>query len=77
METGNYSQVGNWWDKQGGNEIDIIALDEFSHTGLIAEVKRNERKLSMSKMEEKVARLPVGSFSKYQFALKGLSIQDM
>lgn len=77
METGNYSQVGNWWDKQGGNEIDVVALDEFNHTGLIAEVKRNERKLSISKLEEKVARLPVGSFSKYKFTFKGFSIQDM
>jgi hypothetical protein len=77
METGNYSQVGNWWDKQGDNEIDMVALDEFSHTGLIAEVKRNERKLSMSKLEEKVARLPAGSFGKYHFELKGLSIKDM
>ena len=57
METGNYSQVGNWWDKQGGNEIDVVALDEFNHTGLIAEVKRNERKLSMAKLEEKMENL--------------------
>ena len=77
METGLYSQVGNWWDKQGGNEIDVVALDEFSHTGLIAEVKHNERKLSITKLEEKVAQLPAGAFDKYQFALKGLSIKDM
>ena len=76
METGNYSQVGNWWDKQGGNEIDVVALDEFNHIGLIAEVKRNDRKLSIPKLEEKLGKLP-GSFSKNHFTMKGLSIKDM
>ena len=77
METGRYSQVGNWWDKKGESEIDIVALNEFEHTGLIAEVKRNERKLSIANLEEKVACLPHGSFGKYQFEIRGLSLNDM
>ena len=31
METGLYTQVGNWWDRKGLNEIDMIALNEFDH----------------------------------------------
>jgi hypothetical protein len=31
----------------------------------------------MTKLEEKVARLPAGSFGKYHFDFKGLSIKDM
>lgn len=77
METGAYTQVGNWWDKKGDNEIDIVALNEFDHTGLIAEVKRNERKLNMTKLEEKIAYLPQGPFGKYRFKHKGLSLKDM
>ncbi len=77
MESGQYSQVGNWWDKKGGNEIDVIALNEFSHTGLIAEVKRNERKLSISKLKEKVALLPQREFGVYKFELMGMSLKDM
>ena len=77
MESGQYSQVGNWWDKKGGNEIDIIALNEFTHTGLIAEVKRNERKLIISKLEEKVSKLPQREFGDYKFELRGLSLKDM
>lgn len=77
METGLYSKIGNWWDKKGENEIDVVALDEFSNTGLIAEVKRNERKLSLTKLEEKVALLPPAQFSKYKFTLKGLSLNDL
>jgi len=77
METGMYTQVGNWWDKKGGNEIDVIALNEFNNTGIIAEVKRNERKLSLSKLEEKVANLPQREFGSYQLELRGLSLKDM
>ena len=77
METGAYTQVGNWWDKKGDNEIDVVALNELDHAGLIAEVKRNERKLSMTKLEEKAGNLPHGSFGKYRFELKGFSLKDM
>ena len=77
METGLYTQVGNWWDKKAGNEIDVVALNEFEHTGLIAEVKRNERKLSMTKLEEKVGNMPQSEFGKYRFELKGFTIKDM
>ena len=31
------------------------AINEFTHTGLIAEIKRNVHKLSMSKLQEKIA----------------------
>lgn len=77
METGLYSQVGNWWDKKGKNEIDVVALDEFNHTGLIAEVKRNEHKLNMIQLEEKVENMPQRLFGKFRFELQGLSIKDM
>ena len=77
LESGAYTQVGNWWDKKGDNEIDVVALNEFKHTGLIAEVKRNARKLSMTKLEEKAECLPQSSFGKYKFEYKGLSIEDM
>lgn len=36
------------------NEIDMIALNEFTKRGVIAEIKRNERKISMSVLEEKM-----------------------
>ncbi len=77
MESGVYTQVGNWWDKKGESEIDVVALNEFDHTGLIAEVKRNEHKLNISKLEEKVRSLPQAQFGKYTFELKGLSLKDM
>jgi len=69
------STAGDW--KKGERDIDVVALNEFDHTGLIAEVKRNEHKLNISKLEEKVRILPQAQFGKYTFELKGLSLKDM
>lgn len=77
METGFYTQVGNWWDRKSLNEIDMIALNEFDHTALAAEIKRNPKKISMSDLTGKVDSLPKSDFGRYSFELKGLSIEDM
>lgn len=77
METGQYTQVGNWWDRKGENEIDMIALNEFDHTGLVAEIKRNPRKISLTELKKKVELLPSQDFADYSIILRGLSIDDM
>ena len=77
MESGLYTMVGNWWDRKGENEIDMIALNEFDHTGVAAEIKRNPKKLSLSELETKVKVLPVSDFTPYVLKLQVLSIEDM
>jgi len=77
MESGEYSQVGNWWDRKGENEMDIVAINEFTHQGLIAEVKRNEQKINLHALAEKADKLPSAEFGRYQFHLRGFSIKDM
>lgn len=77
MESGKYTRVGNWWDRRGENELDLVAINEFNHTGIIAEVKRNERKISLTTLENKVAALPQKDFANYQFQLQALSLQKI
>ena len=77
MESGKYTRIGNWWDKRGENKIDLIAVNEVNNTGMIAEVKRNDRKISMAVLEDKVATLPQKDFAKYEFLLNGLSLKDI
>ena len=77
METGKYTLVGNWWDRKGENEIDMIALNEFDKSGVTAEIKRNPRKISLTELQEKVNMLPSKDFGDYSLSLKGLSIEDM
>lgn len=76
IESGQCTIVGNWWDRKGGNEIDMIALNEFNHTGIVAEIKRNPRKINLVELGEKVKVLP-SEYGRYQLSLQGLSIEDM
>lgn len=77
MESEQFTQVGNWWDRRGQNEIDLIAINEFNHTGIIAEVKRNAQKISLTKLKEKAEYLPKNDFNEYHFEFKGLSLENM
>lgn len=75
-ETMNVTQVGNYWDTKGENEIDLIALNDFEKRGVVAKVKRNPNKISYTLLAEKVARLPK-EFTKYNLSQKGFSLEDM
>ena len=77
METGQYTTVGNWWDRKGKNEIDLIALNEFDHMGIAAEVKRNPDKISLSDLKRKVENLPASEFGRYELTLHAFSMEDM
>ena len=77
METGQHTTVGNWWDRKGKNEIDLIALNEFDHTGIAAEVKRNPDKISHPDLQRKVDNLPASDFGRYKLVLRAFSIEDM
>ena len=76
MQTGQFSRIGNWWNRKGEDEIDMVALNEFNQTGVIAEIKRNPQKLSLSDLQRKVASFPE-EFAKYHFELRVLSMDDM
>lgn len=77
MESGQFTRVGNWWDKRGENEIDLMAINEFNNVGMVAEVKRNERKISMSALEKKLAALPQKDVARYNIQLSALSLKDI
>ena len=77
METERFTQVGNWWDRKGQNEIDLIAINEFDHTGIAAEVKRNPHKISMTKLYDKVSALPAKEFGEYALEQTSFSLEDV
>ena len=77
IESGKYTVVGNWWDRIGKNEIDLVALNEFNKTGTIGTIKRNPKKISMHELEERVKAMPQSDFGEYDTKLVGLSIDDM
>jgi AAA+ ATPase superfamily predicted ATPase len=68
--------IGSYWDRKGENEIDLIALNTVVKTALIAEVKRNTKKISRSALELKAEKLR-GELSGYTVQYRGLSMDDM
>lgn len=77
MESGKYTLIGNWWDRNGKNEIDLVALNEFDHIGLVAEVKRNPDRIHLDKLKDKMDVLPKSQFGHYELNLEGLSLNDI
>ena len=37
------TEVSHWWDSQGENEIDLMALGRLDRQVIVAEVKRNPK----------------------------------
>lgn len=69
--------VGNYWDRQGNNVIDLIALNDIDRTALVAEVKRNPERYKEHVLKEKFETIR-REFAKYkEVKLIGLSMKDM
>ena len=77
METGEYTLVGNWWDRKDENEIDLIALNEFEHRGIVAEIKSNPNKKGLAELQKKIECLPTSGFGCYRLIPRAFSIEDM
>ena len=70
------TEVSQWWDSQGKNEIDLIALEDLDHHAVVAEVKRNPEKYKLKEFEEKYQH--IRKYLKgYDVNLIGLSLKDM
>lgn len=75
-QSGQYTRIGNWWDKKGEQEIDMVALNEFDKTCVIAEIKRNPKKLSLSNLETKAITL-LSEIKEYSVKYLLLSLEDI
>lgn len=75
-EEESITQIGNFWDKKGVNEIDIVAIDAIRKKAIIAEVKRNKNKINISELKDKASKLE-NNLSKYKIEYRGLSLEDV
>ena len=76
MEEERVTLVGNYWDRSGQNEIDMIALNDIDKTAIVAEIKRQRKKFSPGELDEKVAALSK-ELAKYNVRQIGLCMYDM
>ncbi|GHT71627.1 ATPase [Spirochaetia bacterium] len=68
--------IGSFWDSKGENEIDIVALDDLDKTAIVAEVKRNPKKINISTLTIKAAKIQK-ELEKYKVEFRGFSMEDM
>ena len=76
MEEERVTSVGNYWDRKGLNEIDMIALNDIDKTAVVAEIKRQRKKLNPNELADKVATLNK-DLAKYNVSQIGLCMEDM
>jgi len=79
MQSGLYTDIGMYWNRKGENEIDLITLNDLDKTAAIYEIKRDEPRYSITKLEEKVTSLLEAEkeLKKYSLDLGKLSLRDM
>ena len=76
QEESNITKIGSWWDKKTMNEIDIITLNELEKSCNIYEVKRQAKKINLSKVQDK-ADVFMQNLNGYTYKVSGLSMEDM
>lgn len=78
-ESGRYTKLGNWWDRKGENEIDIVAVDDIRREIDFYEIKRSGSRYDEEKLRRKAeAFLKVsGQYCDYGKNFAGLSLDDM
>ena len=69
------TDIGSYWDNKGQNEIDLIALNDLDKKAIVAEIKRNPKKIDLNLLQAKVD--TIKELIKYEVELRGLSIVDM
>jgi AAA+ ATPase superfamily predicted ATPase len=70
------SQIGSYWEIGNQNEIDIVALNEYEKTAVIAEVKRQSRNINLTVLGKKAENL-VAKLQGYVIDFRGFSMEDM
>lgn len=75
-ETGLYNIVTNYWERDGSNEIDLIAVNEADREIVIGEVKRNLHRIDLHGLECKASNI-VAKRKGWHVRYVALSLDDM
>lgn len=75
-ESGLYNIVTNYWEKNGNNEIDLVAVNEADKEIVIGEVKRNSSRIDLHRLKEKATNI-INKQKNWKITFIGLSLDDM
>ena len=78
-ESQQYTQVGQYWDRKGENEIDIVAVNEIDGVADVFEVKKQRERYDEALLKQKVENMlqACPELKKYKVHLGCLSLEDM
>ncbi len=78
-ESQQYTQIGQFWDRKGGNEIDIVAINEIDGIIDIYEVEKDKFRYDESLLKQKVDYMlqVYPELKKLEIRLGCLSLEDM
>lgn len=68
-ESMQFNRIGNFWDRSGHNEIDVVAINDTKKTALFIEAKRRQKNYNEQDLLEKV------TYAKAKLKLKGYTIK--
>ena len=74
-----YTHLGQWWDRKGENEIDLVGVNEDEKRVDFFEIKRNPKKYSAQALLAKIAAFlkEVPALQNKTLYFRGLSLDDM
>lgn len=78
-ESRKYTQIGQYWDRKGECEIDIVAINEIDGFADVFEVKKDRSRYSEESLAKKmeVMRQACPELGEYDIRLGCLSLEDM
>ena len=76
IESRQFSDIGNYWDRKGGNEIDLVAINEMEERIVFCEIKRNKKKINLSQLQTKSASC-LQIYPQFNASYQALSLDDM
>lgn len=78
-ECSYWTNVGQWWDRKGANEIDLIAINELDEKLFFAEIKNNPKKINLKTLRERadIFLLNNKKYQGFDISFGGLSLDDM
>ena len=74
--SGKYNQLGAYWEKKNLNKIDLVAINDIEKIIVMAEIKMNKKRISMSILQEKSKNL-LASYPDYEPQWLALGIEDI
>lgn len=74
-ESHQYNQVGSYFESDHTNEIDLVAINDLDKKMLVAEVKRNKKKIRIEELKTKAKKLET-FYPNYTTEFRSFSLED-